>query len=60
MENLAKPPFGFFRQTSLKRFLFALLAIAALSGAFLVTHSSPAAACGYTCNGGHPWQGDGE
>ena len=45
MENLAKPSLGFFRQTSLKRFLLALLTIAALSGAVLLTHSSPAAAC---------------
>ncbi len=44
MENLAKPLFGFFRQTGMKRFLLATLTIAALSGAILVTHSSPAAA----------------
>jgi hypothetical protein len=60
MENRAKPSFGFFRPTGMKKFLLAIPTIAALSGAFLVTHSSPAAACGYTCNGGHPWQGDGE
>jgi hypothetical protein len=60
MQNLAKPPLVFFRPMGMKKFLLAILTIAALSGAFLVTHSSPAAACGYTCNGGHPWQGDGE
>jgi hypothetical protein len=60
MENLAKPSLGFFSQMGMKKFLLAILTIAALSGAVLVTHSSPAAACGYTCNGGHPWQGGGE
>jgi hypothetical protein len=44
MKNLAKPSLGFFRQTSTKKFLFAVLMIAALSGAVLVTHSSPGAA----------------
>jgi len=41
MENLAKPSLGFFRQTSLKRFLLALLTIAALSGAVLLTPFEP-------------------
>ena len=44
MENRAKPPSGFFRQTDMKKFLLAILTIAALSGAVFVTHSSPAAA----------------
>ena len=48
------------RETTVKNFVLAMLTIAALSGAVLVTRSSPAAACGNTCNGGHPWQGDGE
>ena len=43
MENLAKPSLCFFRQ-GMKRFLLAILTIVALSGAVLVTHSSPAAA----------------
>jgi hypothetical protein len=60
MENRAKPSLGFFRLAGMKTFLLAILTIAALSGAVLVTPSSPAAACGYTCNGGHPWQGGGE
>jgi hypothetical protein len=44
MENRAKPSFGFFRPTGMKKFLLAILTIAALSGAFLVTHSSPSVA----------------
>ena len=48
MKNRAKP-LGFFRQIGMKKFLFAILTIAALSGAVLVTHSSPAAARG--CGG---------
>jgi hypothetical protein len=47
MENLAKPSFGFFRQPGMRRFVLAALMISALSGAVLVTHSSPSAA--------HPW-----
>jgi hypothetical protein len=52
MENLAKPTSGLLSRTVVKKFLFAILSIAALSGAVLVTHSSPAAAwwCGHTCN----------
>ena len=60
MENRAKPPLGFLRKTVMKKFLLGMLTIAALSGAVLVTHSSPAAACGNVCNGGHPWGDDGE
>jgi hypothetical protein len=48
MENLAKPSLGFFRQ-GMKKFLLAVLTIAALSGAFLATHPIPAAAHG--CGG---------
>ena len=44
MQNLAKPPFGFFKQMGMKKFLLALLTVAALSGALLATHSSPAVA----------------
>ena len=44
MENSAKPAPGFLRETVVKKFLLAILTIAALSGAVLVTHSSPAAA----------------
>ena len=44
MKNLAKPSLSFFRQAGMKKFLLALLTIAALSGAVLVTHSNPAAA----------------
>jgi hypothetical protein len=47
MEYLAKRSLGFFRQTGMKKFLLAILTIAALSGAVLVTHSSPSVA--------HPW-----
>ncbi len=47
MEDLAKPSLGFFRQTGRKKFLLAIVTIAALSGAVLVSHSSPTAA--------HPW-----
>jgi hypothetical protein len=43
MERLAKPSLGFLRETIMKKFLVAVLTIAALSGAVLVTHSSPAA-----------------
>jgi hypothetical protein len=52
MENRAKPSCGFLRETIVKKFFLAMLTIAALSGAVLVTHSSPAAAwwCGHTCN----------
>jgi hypothetical protein len=51
MKNIAKPTSGFLRETVAK-FLLAILTIAALSGAVLVTHSSPAAAwwCGHICN----------
>jgi hypothetical protein len=52
MEYLAKPSLGFFRQTGIKKFLLAILTIAALSGAALVTHSSPAAAGKYGGGGG--------
>ena len=44
MEKQAKLSLNFLRETIVKRFLFALLTIAALSGAILVTHSGPAAA----------------
>jgi hypothetical protein len=44
MKNIAKPTSGFLRKTVTKKFLLALLTIAALSGAVLVTHSSPAVA----------------
>jgi hypothetical protein len=47
MKNIAKP-------TSAKKFLLAILTIAALSGAVLVTHSSPAAANKYGGGGGDP------
>jgi hypothetical protein len=52
MKNIAKPTSGFLRETVAKKFLVAILTIAALSGAVLVTHSSPAAAwwCGHICN----------
>jgi hypothetical protein len=52
MKNLAKPSLSFFRQAGIKKFLLAILTIAALSGAVLVTYSRPAAAwfCGHTCN----------
>jgi len=49
MEKLAKASLGFLRETIVKRFLFAVLTIAALSGAVLVTHLSPSAAHG--CGG---------
>ena len=49
MENLAKPSLRFFRKIGMKRFLLAILTVAALSGAVLVTRSSPAAAHG--CGG---------
>jgi len=44
MKNLAKPSLSFFRQAGMKKFLLAILTIAVLSGAVLVTHSRPAAA----------------
>lgn len=44
MENLARPSLGFLRETIVKKFLLAMLTIAALSGVIIVTHSSPAAA----------------
>jgi hypothetical protein len=47
MERVAKPSLDFFRQTGMKKFLLAILTIAALSGAVLVTHSRPSVA--------HPW-----
>ncbi len=50
MENLAKPTSGFL--TVMGKFLLAILTIAALSGAVLVTHSSPAAAGKYGGGGG--------
>ena len=46
MKNLAKPS-RFSRQTGMKKFVLAILTIATLSGAVLVTHSSPSVA--------HPW-----
>jgi hypothetical protein len=49
VENRAKPSWGFLRETIVKKFLLATLTIAVLSGAVLVTHSSPAAAHG--CGG---------
>ena len=55
MENLAKPTSGFLSRTVVKKFLLAILTIAAMSGAVIVTHSSPAAACGRAC-----WPGPGE
>jgi hypothetical protein len=51
MENLAKPSLGFLRETIVKKFILAMLTIAALSGAVLVTHSSPAAAWRAPCEG---------
>jgi hypothetical protein len=52
MENKAGPSLGFFEKSVTKKFLLAILTIAALSGAVLVTQSSPAASwwCGHTCN----------
>jgi hypothetical protein len=44
MENRAKRSLGFLGETIVKKFLLAMLTIAALSGAVVVTHSSPAAA----------------
>jgi hypothetical protein len=44
MQNLTKPSSGFFRPTGMKKFLLAILTIAALSGADLLTHSIPAVA----------------
>jgi hypothetical protein len=49
MKNIAKPTSGFLGETVTKKFLLAILTIAALSGAVLVTHSSLAAAHG--CGG---------
>jgi hypothetical protein len=43
MEKLAKPSLGFLSET-MKKFLVAILTVAALSGAVLATHSGPAAA----------------
>jgi len=40
----AMPPSGFFRRTSMKKSLLAILTIAALSGAVFAAHSIPAAA----------------
>jgi hypothetical protein len=37
MENRAKPSLGFLRETIVKKFLLAMLTIAALSGAVVVT-----------------------
>jgi hypothetical protein len=51
MQNLAKPSLVFFKQTSRKKFFLAILTIAALSGAVLATHSSPAAAEPDACQG---------
>lgn len=47
MENLAKLSSSIFRQQGMKKFLLAILTFAALSGAILMTHSSPAAAGKY-------------
>ena len=44
MDKPAKTSLSFLRETIVKRFLFAMLTLAALSGAVLVTHSGPAAA----------------
>ena len=52
MEKLAKPSLGFLSETIVKKFLVAMLTVAALSGAVLVTQSSPSAAHG--CGGGGP------
>jgi hypothetical protein len=49
MEKLTKPSLGFLRETIMKKFLVAMLTIAALSGAVLLTHSSPSSAHG--CGG---------
>jgi hypothetical protein len=55
METLAKSSLGCLRETIVKKFLVAMLTIAALSGAVLVSHSSPAAAW----PGGNGGGGDG-
>jgi hypothetical protein len=52
MKIIAKPTSGFLRETVMKKFLLAILTIAALSGAVLVPHSSPAAANKYGGGGG--------
>jgi hypothetical protein len=44
MKNRAKPLSGFLRETIMKKFVLALLTIAVLSGAVLVTHTGSAAA----------------
>ena len=49
MEKLAESSLGFLSEAIVKKFLVAMLTIAALSGAVLVTHSSPSAAHG--CGG---------
>jgi hypothetical protein len=49
MEKPAKPSLGFLSATIVKKFLVAMLMIATLSGAVLVTQSSPSAAHG--CGG---------
>ncbi|HEY2530491.1 MAG TPA: hypothetical protein VGJ20_21590 [Xanthobacteraceae bacterium] len=49
MEKRAKPSSGFLSETIVKKFLVAMLTIAVLSGAVLVSHSSPSAAHG--CGG---------
>jgi hypothetical protein len=55
MEKLAKPSLGFLSEAIVKKFLVAMLTIAALSGAVLVTNSGPAAAY----RGGNGGGGDG-
>jgi hypothetical protein len=49
MEKLAKPSLAFLSETIVKKFLVAMLTVAALSGAVLVTQSSLSAAHG--CGG---------
>jgi hypothetical protein len=51
MEYRANPALGLFRKTGMKKFFLALLTVAALSGAVLATHSSPAAAHLWYCIG---------
>jgi hypothetical protein len=51
MKNLAKPS-AFLRKTGMKKFLLAILTIAAVSGTVLVTQSNPAAAEKYGGGGG--------
>lgn len=47
MENRARPSSDFLSETIVRKFFVAMLTIAVLSGAVLVTHSRPSAAHGY-------------